>query len=111
MTETAFSISDLKANPDKTFELQVSWPYLKYSRDYTVKVALKTPLGYSGRVYYCQSFTFENINQYRYMTYMMMPDWLEYVEGDFDTVPAGGYVFEFYVNGALYETVGFSVSE
>ena len=109
MTESSFSISDLKATPNKTVEFQVSWPYLKYSRDYAAKVVLKTPLGYSGRVYHYESFTFENKYSYRYITYMMMPDWLEHVEGDFGSIPTGRYTFEFYVNGALYETIGFSV--
>lgn len=110
MTESTFSISDLKATPNKTFEFQVSWPnILKYSRDYAAKVVLKTPLGYTGRVFHYESFTFENRYSYRYLTYMMMPDWLEYVEGDFGSIPTGRYTFEFYVNGALYETIGFSV--
>ncbi|MER1994644.1 MAG: hypothetical protein ABS897_11455 [Eubacteriales bacterium] len=109
MTENTFSIGDQKATPNKTFELQVSWPWLKYSRDYAAKVVLKTPLGYTGRVYHYESFTFENKYSYRYLTYMMYPDWLEYVEGDFDAIPTGRYTFEFYVNGALYETIGFTV--
>lgn len=108
MTETYFSISDLKASPNKSFNLEVHWPRLKYAREYAAKVVLKTPLGYSGRVYHYETFTFEN-KYYRYLTYMMMPDWLECVEGDFGAIPTGRYSFEFYVNGALYESIGFSV--
>lgn len=109
MTETYFSISELQASPNKSFEFQVSWPRLKNSRNYAAKVVMNTPLGYTGRVYHYETFTFENKYAYRYLTYMMMPDWLECVEGDFGSIPTGRYSFEFYVNGALYDSIGFSV--
>ena len=111
MTESIFSISEVKEYQNKSFEFQVYWPRLKNSRDYAAKVVMKTPLGYTGRVYHYESFPFENKYRYRYLTYMMWPDWLQYVEGDFESIPTGRYSFEFYVNGALYDSIGFSVSK
>lgn len=110
MTQTKFSVSNLRNHPNYTFDIQVHWPRLKYNRDYCAKLVLKTPFGYTGRCSYWESFTFENQYAYRYVTYAMLSDWLAYVESDFEYIPTGRYQFQFYVNGLLYDVANFTVS-
>ncbi len=107
LTETSFSISELEDWPNKTFEVQVYWPRLKYNRDYAAKLALKTPQGYCGKVVSWDSFTFENRFSYKYMTYSMMTDWLKDVEDDYREIPTGRYQFQFFVDGLLYDVANF----
>lgn len=107
LTETRFSLSDMDKNPTQTFQVRVSWPKLKKSREYTAKLVLKTPYGYSGTVRHWDSFTFENKYSYTYMTYSLMSEWLQNVEEDFGSIPTGEYTFEIYMDGQLYDCASF----
>ena len=110
LTETEFSISRLEDNPTATFEVRVFWPKLKNDREYAAKLALKTPLGFSGATNAWDSFTFENRYQYTRITYSMMTDWLKNVEDEFGEIPTGKYQFQFYVDGQLYDVADFRVT-
>ena len=107
LTESRFSLSDMEKNPTQTFQVRVSWPQLKKSREYTAKLVLNTPYGYSGTVYRWDSFTFENKYSYTYMTYSLMSEWLQNVEEDFGSIPTGEYTFEIYMDGQLYDYASF----
>ena len=109
LTQDTFSIRELENSPSSTFDVRVYWPKLRYDRDYSTKLVLKTPLGYCGKVIAWDSFTFENKYAYRYMTYSMMSDWLKDVEDDYKEIPTGRYQFQFYVNGQIYSTANFTL--
>ena len=110
LTKDSFSLRDLKNDPIATFEVRVSWPGLKRSREYSAKLCLKTPLGYSSTVDYWDSFKFDNKWKYTYMTYSMLNDWLKPLEDDFGMIPTGKYQFEFYVDNLMYGYSKFNVS-
>lgn len=111
LTETRFSISDLEAHPLSTFDIQISWPKLKYDREYTGKLVLKTPFGYTGSVRYYTTYTLENKYSYNYNTYSLLNDWLAAVEQDFGEIPQGEYTFEMYLDGQLYDYASFRLSK
>lgn len=110
MTEGTFSISNLERWPNETFDLRVSYPRLSHDRTYSAKLALKTPLGYSGCVQYWATYKFERKYKYEYTTFSMLDDFLKNVEDDFDYIPTGKYQFQFFVDGQLYDVVYFTVS-
>jgi len=110
LTVESFSLSELKKKPTMTFEVRVSWPQLKYSRDYTAKLVLDTPYGYTSKVYHYDTFTFENRYSYTYMIFSLMSDWLDEVEDDYGSIPTGDYTFEIYMDGQLYDYASFTLS-
>ena len=92
-----------------SFQVQVKYPMLSHSRDYTAKLALKTPYGYCGSVFRWDSYTFENQYTYCYSTFYMQSDWLDYVEDSFGSIPTGEYTFEMYMDGQLYGFTSFTL--
>ena len=111
LTKTDFSLTELEENPTMTFEIRISWPLLKYSRDYTAKFVLDTPFGYCSKVLLYESFTFENKYTYTYGIYSLQSDFLEQVEEDFGSVPTGEYTLEIYMDGQLYGYEAFTLSD
>ncbi len=110
LTMEKFSLSEMEKKPTMTFEVQVSWPRLKNSREYAAKLVLNTPYGYASRVIYYDVFTFENKYEYTYVTFSLMNDWLVQVEEDFGSIPTGEYTFEIYMDGQLYDYASFKLS-
>lgn len=80
--------------------MRISWPQLKYDREYFGKLSLNTPYGYCSMVRYWDSFTLENRYDYTYMNYAMS-EWMERVEKDYGSVPTGEYTFEFFWMASL----------
>ena len=108
LTKTRFSLSELEKNPAEGLQVRISWPQLKYDREYFGKLSLKTPYGYCSMVRYWDSFTLENRYDYTYLNYAMS-EWTERVEKDYGSVPTGEYTFEFFLDGQLYDYASFTI--
>lgn len=109
LTKSKFSLSHVEENPTESFQIQISWPQLKYDREYAGKLALNTPYGYTSLVYHWDTFTLENRYDYTYMNFAIS-EWLDRVETDFGSVPTGEYTFEFFLDGQLYDYADFTVT-
>lgn len=110
LTKTKFSLSDLEENPTESFQVRISWPQLKYDREYAGKLALNTPYGYASLVYHWDTFTLENRYDYIYMNYAIS-EWLDWVEIDYGSIPTGEYTFELFLDGQLYDYASFTVAK
>ncbi len=111
LTKDTFSLADLERNPMSSFDVQVRYPKLKYSRDYTAKLVLKTPYGYCSAVTRWDSFTLENRYTYVYSSFYLKNNWLDYVEDNFGSIPTGEYTFELFMDGQLYSYASFSLTK
>ncbi len=109
LSKNKFSLSDLEENPMTSFQVQVRYPMLSHSRDYTAKLVLNTPYGYCGSVVRWDSYTFENEYTYCYSTFYMQSEWLDEVEDSFGSVPTGDYTFEMFMDGQLYGYADFTL--
>lgn len=108
LSQTKFSLTDLEKNPAASFEVQLRWPRLRYDREYTAKMVLKTPYGYTSKVIRWDTLTLENRYDHYYWTYAMS-EWMESIEADYGSVPTGDYTFEFYLDGQLYDYASFTL--
>ena len=103
VSEKRFSISEIDQDKTKQFEFQVHYPQLRAIRSYKAKLVVKTPKGYGGYVWVWSIY--DLLPQYDWIyTNMSMYEFLEGLKADFDEVPRGRYIFEFYFDGQLYAT-------
>lgn len=109
LTTDTFSLSAIDKDPMLSFQVQLRYPMLSHSREYTAKLVLKTPYGYCGSVVRWDSFTLENQYTYVYTPFYIKSDWLDFVENDFGSIPTGEYTFEMYMDGQLYGYASFDL--
>ena len=111
LTRESFSLGAMEHDQMLAFQVQIRYPQLRYSREYTAKLVLETPYGYCSKVTRWDSYTLENQYSYVYSSYYMMSDWLEYVEDTFGSIPTGKYTFKMYMDGQLYAYKSFRVTQ
>ena len=110
LSKTKCSISEAMRKPSDSFQVRISWPQLKYAREYTCKIVVRTPFGYSSYMGYYEDFVMHNRYQYNYVTYSFY-DELKRVEDEYGSIPTGDYVYEVYFDGEFYDSATLRVTD
>lgn len=106
ISETSFILNQ---NTNKPLTVTIYFPRLSKDRIYSVKLALKTPYGYTSEVKYYPAMKFET-RFYGMQDTLNLEEYLPVFRDNFGEVPIGNYTFEIYFDGQLYATASFHLA-